>query len=86
MTIQELKEVCLNAKDKGLERVMLVVPRKGPPTSEFVRVRGLGKGYICNAGEREDGTWSVVAQFEVEKIMKGIEYQEKMDALAERTK
>lgn len=81
MTLEELKQQCLKAKSNGLARIMLVVPRKGPPTAEHIRVKGLGKGYVMNAGEHDDGTWAILAQFEADHILRTIEKQEQLDAL-----
>ena len=39
-------------------------------------MKGLGKGYVCNAGELEDGTWAVVAMFDADHILTTIEKQE----------
>lgn len=76
MTLAELKERCLKAPVGG---VVLVIPRKGPPTGEFIRVKGMGKGVILNAQER-NGRWEVVASFECETILKTIAKQERLNA------
>lgn len=76
MTLQELKEQCLKA---SLGMVVLVIPRKSPPSSDYIRVKGFGKGYVLNAQNRGEA-WEIVAQFKVAPILKTIEEAERAQA------
>lgn len=79
MTLDELKAQCLRSKEMGSSQVLLVIPRKTPPRHDFVSVKGMGKGYVCNAQER-NGRWEVVAYFRAETILKTIAKQEALNA------
>ena len=68
MTLDELKAAVADRQAKGHSWLTLVIPRKGPPESDFARVKGLGKGRVLNAIQNADGTWQVVAQFAVAHI------------------
>lgn len=72
MTLTELKEKCLEVKGGG---VILVIPRKCPPSSGFIRVKGMGKGYVLNAQEK-NGRWEIVASFDANGILKNIAKEE----------
>lgn len=80
MKLQELKVQCLRSKELGLGRVMLVITRKSPPCSDFIRVKGLGKGYVMNCKETAAKWWEICAQFEADTILKTIAKQESQHA------
>lgn len=67
MTSDELQNIVKTAKDHGLNRVILVVKRKGPPKGHRIRVNGIGLGEIANAQRGPDG-WLTVAWFNVHDV------------------
>ncbi len=70
MTWDELRDTVAQNKEIGLSRLILVVSRKSPPSSDYIRVKGFGKGYVMNAIEKEDGGFQIVAQFEITTVEK----------------
>jgi hypothetical protein len=54
---------------------MLVVVRKRPPSEDFIRVKGLGKGLVLNAKKSElnPNHWEICAMFKADTILKTIE-------------
>lgn len=67
MTIEELRDKVLDADSKQHSQILLVVTRKTPPRWDYITVKGMGKGYVCNAQER-DGKWDIVAYFRTETV------------------
>lgn len=69
MNLEEVKQLVAQKKGAALQRVILVVTRKSPPSSDYIRVNGVGRGYVCNAQQRvPHGPWEIVAQFEVRDL------------------
>lgn len=76
MTLKELKDECLRVKAQGGSGVYLTLTRKTPPSSEVLRVKGMGKGLLCNAVKNPDGTYRVTGHWSADTILRTIAKQE----------
>lgn len=71
MTLDELQRKVLDAIKKNHTQILLVVSRKTPPRWDYITVKGMGKGYVCNVKQTENG-FDVVAYFRTETIAKSL--------------
>lgn len=76
MTLDEVKQAIAEREQKGLRKIMLVLPRKHPPAGHRVRGGMFGFGEIANCQPKGLG-YEVVAWFDIETIKKNIRKMEK---------
>lgn len=71
MTLEELKEMVHDAIKKNHHQILFVVTRKKPPAYDFISVKGMGKGYVCNCKETAFG-FEIAAYFKTATIAKAL--------------